>query len=580
MALAKALGKDDVSALNEALKAASAEELVMPGDDGCTPLKTAVMGSKYECAKALIAVSGTLGAPVTELAIWERIQADKLPTKDADGEDVEPKDVEAEEYQTELAAELLPEVETADALFTIKAIIKIGIYVGDRAALEEVDKQFDTQVGDRFGWGVCLMPAGDVYAGEYGPGGLREGLGCLKTKSGTAYAGGWQGGKRHGMGSMTYADGGVYNGNWAYGKRHGQGTFTYPNGDAYNGTWHAGVKHGAGKYTTKGEAAIYSGTWKWGDVQGSKVTFTSADNAAYYGKFDKYGRPTGAGAFAFTNGVSVAGRYAAEAVEEGEEGETAVVTPAVWYGAECGKTGPNTDGELTADLTTVKPTLNVVIAGAPASGKGTQCEKIAAAFGLIHLSTGDMLREAAADADNELGQIAKEKMEAGELVPDDLIIGLVAQRLDSAECREKGWLLDGFPRTPYQATEMEKYFLIPNKCVLLEVPDAVLVGRVTGRRLDPETGTIYHMETKLPYKLDEEGNPAVDEEGNKVVDEEVMGRLTQRADDTEEALGQRLVTFHQNVETIAATFGDISQKVDGNRAPDEVWADIEAFLNA
>ena len=141
---------------------------------------------------------------------------------------------------------------------------------------------------------------------------------------------------------------------------------------------------------------------------------------------------------------------------------------------------------------------------------------------------------------------------------------------------------------------MEKFFLIPNKCILLDVPDEVLVERVTGRRADPETGIIYHMKFKPPYKLDEEGNKVigdkVDEEGNPVLDEEgnpvqeelldqdIVGRLTQRDDDTEEALKTRLVNFAANRDAVAEAFSRISLVVDGNRSPDEVWADIDAFL--
>ena len=255
------------------------------------------------------------------------------------------------------------------------------------------------------------------------------------------------------------------------------------------------------------------------------------------------------------------------------------------------------DAAHTTALTQVARTLHVLIAGPPASGKGTQCEKIVAKYGLVHLSTGDVLRAAAADESNELGQIAKGHMEAGELVPDDLIIGLVAQKLDDAECRDKGWLLDGFPRTAVQAAALEKHFLIPNKCVILEVPDEVLVDRVCGRRLDPETGTIYHTTSKLPYKLDEEGNTVyaapTDEEGNPklddageplpavpVIDEEVMARLTQRDDDTEEALKKRLEGFAKNKDATTAVFQDIALSIDGNRDPSLVWEDIDAFLAA
>ena len=226
-----------------------------------------------------------------------------------------------------------------------------------------------------------------------------------------------------------------------------------------------------------------------------------------------------------------------------------------------------------------------MIAGAPASGKGTQCEKIIEKYGLVHISTGDLLRAAAADPDNEAGQIAKEKMEAGELVPDELVTRILREKLETAEVLEKGFLLDGYPRTAVQAAGMESYFAIPNKCILLDVPDEVLIARVTGRRQDPETGIIYHLETKKPYKLDEEGNPvdAVDEEGNptgeKAIDEEIMARLTQRGDDTAEALEKRLIAFAANRDSVAAQFASIALTINGNRPPAEVWADLDAFLS-
>ena len=270
-----ALGRSDDTALATAIKSASAEELFAADESGTTPLQHAIMAAKYECAKALLGASGALGVPPLELTLWERIQADKLPSKDADGEEVEPKDVEAEEYQTELAAELLADLDPAEAGYLIKAIIKIGYYVGGRATVEEHEMAFDTQVAERRGFGVCMLPGGDVYAGEYS-GGLREGSGALKTKAGTAYVGKWLAGKRHGQGSMTYSDGGVYTGWWAYGKRHGQGTFTYPNKDSYVGAFHAGVKHGAGKYTSADTGAIYEGTWKNGSLVASKVRPASA----------------------------------------------------------------------------------------------------------------------------------------------------------------------------------------------------------------------------------------------------------------------------------------------------------------
>jgi len=566
-----ALGRSDAKDLAAALGSASADDLTTQDASGMSPLQHAIMSSKYECAKLLLGTSGALGVPASELALWERVQADKLPTV-VDGEEVDAKEVESEEYQTELAGELLSGIEPAEAGYMIKAIVKIGYYVGGRASVEEYDMAFDTQVGDRFGFGVCLMPSGDVYAGEYGAGGLRDGAGGLKTKAGTSYVGKWVAGKRHGQGSMTYADKGVYTGAWAYGKRHGQGMFTYPNGDTYAGAWHAGVKHGTGKYTSSDVGGVYEGTWKNGSLVASKVIYTSAENAAFYGKFDKAGRPVGPGAFSFANGNLVTGRYVAEPIEETEDGEAPTVTPAEWIGEKHEPVdGKATDSALREELITVKPTLNVLIMGAPGSGKGTQSEKIVEAFGLVHVSTGDLLRKATEDPDNDYGVQAKEAMEAGELVPDELITKIVVQFLDTPECKEKGWLLDGFPRTLTQAEDMEKYFLLPNKALFLDVPEEMLVERICGRRMDPETEKIYHMTYNPPVKEEEDGT--------QVPDEEVIARLTQRDDDTEEALKNRLVKFNTNKDAVLSVFNSIAKTVDGGRDAADIFVDVKAFLD-
>lgn len=239
-----AVRSGDVKALRELLLTAGREMSLEDPNEG-TPLKAAIVGSKYECAKALVAYDGALGLPEAQLAVWQRVQQDQLPIPE--GEEGEEKDVNSEEYQADLASTMLSHMAAVDAGFLVKAIIKIGLYVGERAVVEEHFKQFDTQLGDKLGYGVCLSPAGDVYAGMYGASGRRNGQGALRTKAGTAYVGEWKEGKRHGKGSMTYADGGVYTGSWSYGKRHGQGTFRYASGDEYSGLWHAGDKHGAGK---------------------------------------------------------------------------------------------------------------------------------------------------------------------------------------------------------------------------------------------------------------------------------------------------------------------------------------------
>jgi len=186
----------------------------------------------------------------------------------------------------------------------------------------------------------------------------------------------------------------------------------------------------------------------------------------------------------------------------------------------------------------------IIIAGAPASGKGTQCEMLVEKYGVVHLSTGDMLR-AAVQEGSELGMKAKALMEAGELVPDDLIVTMITERLKQPDCESKGWLLDGFPRTRAQADALSAAQIVPHVFVVLDVPDEDIVERVTGRRLDPEEGKIYHVKFNPP------------------ADEKVAARLIQRADDTEEKCRIRLSTYHANVRDIVSCYdgtgGDVKQ---------------------
>ena len=177
----------------------------------------------------------------------------------------------------------------------------------------------------------------------------------------------------------------------------------------------------------------------------------------------------------------------------------------------------------------------LIIAGAPASGKGTQCEMLIEKYGVVHLSTGEMLRAAVA-AETEVGLQAKELMESGQLVPDEVIIKIVTERLAEPDCEAKGWMLDGFPRTRGQADALAAAGITADAFVLLDVPDDDIVARVTGRRLDPETGKIYHVKFNPPE------------------DEEVTARLTQRADDTEEKCRVRLETYNRNISDISVCY--------------------------
>jgi adenylate kinase len=203
----------------------------------------------------------------------------------------------------------------------------------------------------------------------------------------------------------------------------------------------------------------------------------------------------------------------------------------------------------------------LIIAGAPASGKGTQCELIKEKYGVVHLSTGDMLRAAVA-AGTEVGKQAKDFMDAGKLVPDEVIIGVVKDRLEEQDCIECGWLLDGFPRTPAQAEALASAGVTADCFIFLNVPDEVLVERVVGRRTDPETGKIYHMTFSPPE------------------DEAVLARLEQRSDDTEEKVKVRLEQFHANVEAVKGSYTDIAVEVDGTSKPEDVSQTIMMAIDS
>ncbi|CAM9631322.1 unnamed protein product, partial [Phaeothamnion confervicola] len=189
----------------------------------------------------------------------------------------------------------------------------------------------------------------------------------------------------------------------------------------------------------------------------------------------------------------------------------------------------------------------IIISGAPASGKGTQCEMIKENYGVIHLSTGDILREAVRDG-TPVGLLAKGYMDQGLLVPDGVIIDIVTARLREADCVSCGWLLDGFPRTRAQADALTEAGVAADAFVLLEVPDDDLITRVVGRRLDPETGAIYHVAFSPPPLG------------------AVAERCVQRSDDTEEKARVRLQGYHANIDAVKGCYGAIMCSIDGTAA--------------
>ena len=199
----------------------------------------------------------------------------------------------------------------------------------------------------------------------------------------------------------------------------------------------------------------------------------------------------------------------------------------------------------------------IIISGAPASGKGTQCETIRDDLNIVHISAGDLLR-AEVSAGTEAGKTAKKFMDEGQLVPDHVVTTMVKNRLTQPDCVASGWLLDGYPRSASQAKSLADAGIEPELVLVLEVPDSILVERVVGRRSDPETGKIYHLKFNPP--------PA-----------DVAGRCTQRSDDTEEKAKARLEVFYKNQDCLNLYEGKLV-KVDGNRAKGEVYADLKKAI--
>ena len=213
--------------------------------------------------------------------------------------------------------------------------------------------------------------------------------------------------------------------------------------------------------------------------------------------------------------------------------------------------------------------MRIVLLGAPGAGKGTQCKRIIAKYGLAHLSSGDILRQERAAGSN-LGKKAQSYMDAGALVPDKIIVEMMAGAINKAS--DSGFVLDGFPRTVNQAVELDKSLASAsqkiNAVLNLEVNDQLIVRRMAGRRSCPKCGAVYHIENLKPKT---EG--ICDNDGTKLV---------QRPDDTAEVVANRLKTYHQQTEPVVAYYknSNIVYDIDANKSADEVTAAIFENLDA
>jgi adenylate kinase len=223
-----------------------------------------------------------------------------------------------------------------------------------------------------------------------------------------------------------------------------------------------------------------------------------------------------------------------------------------------------------ASSAVVKLRARAVFLGGPGAGKGTQAKRLAESFRLAHISTGDMLRQQVSAA-TELGKKAKVLMDSGKLVPDDLMVAMVADRIAQPDATV-AWILDGFPRTLPQAEALDRLLgTSPDRrithVVYFRVADGVLKARLTGRRNCTQCGAIWHVDTKPTAK------PGICDVCG--------GALNQRADDRPEAIDKRLQEFHsQTAEPLRAYYSkrNVLREIDANRSPDSIHEELVRLM--
>ncbi|SIN69695.1 Adenylate kinase [Sulfurivirga caldicuralii] len=214
--------------------------------------------------------------------------------------------------------------------------------------------------------------------------------------------------------------------------------------------------------------------------------------------------------------------------------------------------------------------MRIILLGAPGAGKGTQAQFLSKHFNIPQISTGDMLRAAIAEG-TELGKKAKEYMDAGQLVPDDVIVGLVKERITQPDCKN-GFLLDGFPRTVAQADALKAAGVPIDAVIEIDVPDDVIVERLSGRRVHPASGRTYHIVYNPPRQ-----------DG---VDDITGEPLIQRDDDKPETIRKRLAVYHEQTAPLVDYYRREAEQnpalkyihVDGTQTIDKVEQEILAAL--
>jgi adenylate kinase len=217
--------------------------------------------------------------------------------------------------------------------------------------------------------------------------------------------------------------------------------------------------------------------------------------------------------------------------------------------------------------------LNLVLVGPPGAGKGTQATRLVKDFGLPFIATGDILRANVAEG-TELGKKAKEYMDRGDLLPDNLVVQLIMDRLKEPDSAD-GFILDGFPRTVPQAEALDDAMKDAGRkissVIVIEVPDEELIERLSGRRVNEKTGRTYHI------KYDPPKHEGVDDiDGTKLI---------QREDDKPETIANRLKVYHDQTAPVIGFYENkddaangIVRRIDGTRDPDDVYRHIRALV--
>jgi adenylate kinase len=212
--------------------------------------------------------------------------------------------------------------------------------------------------------------------------------------------------------------------------------------------------------------------------------------------------------------------------------------------------------------------LNLILLGPPGAGKGTQAARLTEDFHLPYIATGDMLRAAVKEG-TPLGTQAKEYMDRGDLVPDEVIIGMILDCMEAPDCAD-GFLLDGFPRNVQQAESLEEAMKDKGRAItatlLVDVPDDEVVKRISGRRVCQKNGHVYNVFSDPPKHAD-----VCDQDGS---------RLVQREDDEEDVVRKRLSVYHEQTSPLIAYYEDrgVLKRFDGMRSPTEVHDHIRATI--